>query len=174
MTVRLILEYPDPRLRQRSLPVATFDAALRQLIEDLLETLYAKGGIGLSAPQVGELRQVAVADLSGTRSAPRVYVNPEIVTRSRPAIVEESCLSVPGVVGKVLRSTRLRVRARDATGAGFEQDLADMDAVCLQHEVDHLAGKLFIDRLSPLRRLRLWAMARSARQATPRPRGSDI
>jgi peptide deformylase len=170
MTVLSILEYPDPRLRQRALAVAIFDAALRRLVEDLLDTLYAKGGIGLSAPQVGAPWQVAVADLSGSRSAPRVYVNPEILTRSRPAIVEESCLSVPGVVGKVLRSTRLRVRARDATGASFEQDLADMDAVCLQHEVDHLIGKLFIDRLSPLRRLRLWAAARrvpAARHATP-------
>lgn len=167
MAVLSILEYPDPRLRQRALAVATFDAALVRLVEDLLDTLYAKGGIGLSAPQVGEPRQVAVADLSGTRSAPRVYVNPEILTRSRPAIVEESCLSVPGVVGKVLRSTRLRVRARDATGASFEQDLADMDAVCLQHEVDHLMGKLFIDRLSPLRRLRLWATARRPTAAHP-------
>lgn len=169
MAVLTILEYPDPRLRQRSLAVTTFDSALFRLVEDLLDTLYAKGGIGLSAPQVGEPWQVAVADLSGTRSAPRVYVNPEILTRSRPAIVEESCLSVPGVVGKVLRSTRLRVRARDTTGASFEQDLADMDAVCLQHEVDHLMGKLFIDRLSPLRRLRLWAGTRRATAAQPTP-----
>lgn len=166
MAVRAILEHPDPRLRQRALPVATFDGALRQLVADLLDTLHARGGIGLSAPQLGDLQQVAVADLSGDGSAPQIYVNPEILSRSRTAIVEESCLSVPGVVGKVLRATRLRVRAQDVTGTRFEQDLADMEAVCLQHEIDHLAGKLFIDRLSPLRRLRLWA---GTRHATPRP-----
>ena len=169
MAVLTILQYPDPRLRRRAAAVTVFDAALARLAEDLLETLYARGGIGLSAPQVGDPRQVAVADLSGTRSAPCIYVNPEILTRSRTAIVEESCLSVPGVVGNVLRSTRVRVRAQDLTGARFERDLADMDAVCMQHEIDHLAGKLFIDRLSPLRRLRLWASAASARQSASAP-----
>lgn len=171
MAVLTILEHPDPRLRQRAAAVSAFDPALSRLVGDLLDTLYARGGIGLSAPQVGEPRQVAVTDLSGTRSAPRVYVNPEILSRSRPAIVEESCLSVPGVVGKVLRATRLRVRARDLAGASFEEDLADMDAVCLQHEVDHLVGTLFIDRLSPLRRLRLWAGAVAARRAAAQTDG---
>jgi peptide deformylase len=149
-----ILEYPDPRLRLQAQPVATFDARLSRLIDDLLETLYSTTGIALSAPQTGIHLQVFVVDLSGNASAPHVYVNPEILASSVPALVEESCLSVPGVVGKLVRASRLRVRARDRCGAAFERDLEGMHAVCLQHEMDHLAGKLFVDRLPLFQRLR--------------------
>lgn len=155
MTLLSILEYPDPRLRRPAQQVMSFDAALKRLVDDLLETLYATKGIGLSAPQAGIHQQVLVMDLSGKAADPQVFVNPEILSRAVPALVEESCLSVPGVVGNLIRDTRLRVRAQDRSGQTFERDLEDMQAVCLQHEMDHLAGKLFIDHLSLLRRLRL-------------------
>ena len=155
MPVLTILEHPDPRLRQRSAPVDVFDAEVRQLADDLLETLYATSGIGLSAPQAGVHRRVAVMDLSGSASDPQVFVNPEIRSRAAFGIVEESCLSVPGVTGNVWRATKVKVRAQDCTGHAIERDLEGMEAVCLQHEVDHLDGKLFIDRLWFFRRLML-------------------
>jgi peptide deformylase len=163
-----ILEYPDPRLRLRAEPVTTFDAALARQVDDLLETLYATKGIGLSAPQVGIRRQILVMDLSGSASSPQVYINPAILASEVPALVEESCLSVPGVVGNLVRATRLRVRAQDPSGQSIERDLDGMHAVCLQHEADHLSGKLFIDHLSLLRRLR----ARVAAAARARARAA--
>ncbi len=164
MACLTILEHPDPRLRATCDAVTAFDDDLTRLVDDLLQTLAAAGGIGLSAPQVGELRRVSVMDLSGDGSTPEVFVNPEILQRRRWGIVEESCLSVPGIEGKVMRATRVRVRALDPGGAPFERDLEDMHAVCLQHEVDHLDGKLFIDRLSPIRRLSMrWREARARR-----------
>jgi len=150
-----ILKYPDPRLRLRSEPVHVFDTSLARLADDLLETLYSTTGIGLSAPQAGDRRQVLVMDLSGNASAPQVYVNPEVLASAVPALVEESCLSVPGVVGNVVRATQVRVRAHDLAGDEFQRDLDGMHAVCLQHEMDHLAGRLFIDHLSLFRRLRV-------------------
>jgi len=150
-----ILEYPDPRLRLRSEPVHAFDVGLARLVEDLLDTLYSTTGIGLSAPQAGDQRQVLVMDLSGSASAPQVFINPEVLASTVPALVEESCLSVPGVVGNVVRATQVRVRAHDLSGDAFEKDLDGMHAVCLQHEMDHLTGKLFIDHLSLFRRLRV-------------------
>lgn len=152
-----ILEYPDPRLRLQAQPVTSFDDSLARLIEDLIETLHIRNAIGLSAPQVGDRRQVLVTDLSADGSAAQAYVNPEICSRAAWGLVEESCLSVPGVVGNVVRATKIRVRARDRHGEAVERDLEGMDAVCLQHEVDHLNGKLFIDRLSIFRRLRIRA-----------------
>lgn len=162
-----ILEYPDPRLRRRAERVDRFDADLARLVEGLLETLYATGGIGLCAPQVNDPRQVLVIDLSGNASDPQVYVNPDILASAVPALVEESCLSVPGFVGNVVRATQLRVRAQDPTGAFFERELEGMAAVCLQHEMDHLEGRLFVDRLSFFQRLRFRAAARA------RARGRD-
>ncbi len=137
-----------------SAPVDDFDADLASLVQDLVDTLHGTAtGIGISAPQVGDLRRVLVMDLTNDRNGPEVYVNPEILSRSTPGLVEESCLSIPGVVGNVVRSTELRVRALDRHGAPFERALTGMHAVCLQHELDHLDGKLFIDRLSLLRRI---------------------
>jgi peptide deformylase len=156
-----ILEYPDPRLRLRAVPVTVFDDDLARLIDDLLETLRARTAIGLSATQVDDQRQVLVIDNSGNALAPQVYVNPEICSRRAFGFVEESCLSVPGVVGNVIRATEVQVRAQDRHGEAFERALSGMDAVCLQHEMDHLAGKLFIDRLSIFRRLRIRARARA-------------
>jgi len=159
MAILDIIEYPDPRLRQCSVAVKTFDHGVRQLAQDLLETMYATSGIGLSAPQAGDFRRVLVMDLSDDHSCPKIFVNPEILQEDIPALVEESCLSVPDVVGNVIRSTRLRVRASDTDGQVFEEDLEDMHAVCLQHEMDHLEGILFVDHLSWFRR---WKVKRAA------------
>lgn len=165
MSVLPILELPDPRLRLASRPVDTFDSELAVLVDNLLDTMYATSGIGMSAPQVDDRRRVLVMDLSGDRSAPGVYINPEIVAADSPGIVEESCLSVPGVVANVIRMTRVRVRAQDPEGETLERDLDGMSAVCLQHEMDHLDGKLLIDRLSLLGRLRARAALRKHRKA---------
>jgi peptide deformylase len=163
MALLTILEHPDPRLRLHAEPVTRFDAGLSRLVDDLLETLYASNAIGLCAQQAHDLRQVIVMDLSGTASAPQVYINPQVLTGSRMGMVEESCLSVPGVVASVARHTRIRVRAQDRAGEYFERDLEGMDAVCLQHEMDHLVGKLFVDRLSWLRRQWLrWSQQRAS------------
>lgn len=164
-----ILEYPHPALRATAAPVTDFGPGLGTLVDDLLETLYDSGGIGLSAPQVGDLRAVLVMDLSGDASDPRVMVNPEILEGSRPAWVEESCLSLPGLEGNVIRQTRLRVRARDRTGDVFETELEDMHAVCVQHELDHLDGRLFIDRLPVLRRMAAHLALRTGRARRRRP-----
>ncbi len=162
-----ILEYPDPRLRVPSKPVTRFDAALSRRIDDLIETLHAAEAIGLSAPQVDDRRQLLVMDLSGDGSAPQVYVNPEILDSSTLGLVEESCVSLPGIVGNVIRPTEVRVRAQDRSGEPFERHLSGMQAVCLQHEMDHLAGKLLVDRLSLLRRLRIRVAAARRRTADP-------
>lgn len=161
-----ILEYPDPRLRQPAQPVVSFDDDVVHLVDDLFETLYATTGIGLSAPQAGIARQVVVIDMSGDASAPMEYINPEILSSSMPGLVEESCLSVPGVFGNLVRATQLRVRAWDRHGEVFERDLEAMHAVCLQHEMDHLAGRLFVDRLSWFRRLRVRAGAAARARST--------
>ncbi|MEL6871114.1 MAG: peptide deformylase [Pseudomonadota bacterium] len=152
MAQRQILAFPDERLTLTSQPVTTFDSGLNQLVEDLFDTLYATSGIGLCAPQIGELQQVLVMDLSDDHSAPRVFINPTLLSTATPCMVEESCLSVPDYVSVVRRYADARVRACDRHGNEFEQDLTGMEAVCLQHEMDHLDGKLFVERLSYLKR----------------------
>jgi peptide deformylase len=167
MAILPILEYPDPRLRLPARPVEAFGPDLARLVDDLCDTLRASGGIGLAAPQTGDRRQVLVIDLSGGEAPPDVYVNPVMLDAAVPGLVEESCLSVPGVVGNVLRATQLTVRARARDGAAFERRLEGMHAVCLQHEMDHLEGRLFVDRLSIFRRIgvRLGAAARARGRA---------
>ena len=155
MAQRDILEYPDPRLEQRSDEVTEFDDTVRSLVKDLFDTLYATTGIGLCAPQINDRRRVLVLDLSEDASAGQVFINPEILRKSTPGIIEESCMSVPGIKGNVFRATQIRVLAQDASGVRFEKDLSNMEAVCLQHELDHLNGKLFIDRLSWIKRFRI-------------------
>ncbi len=159
-----ILEHPDPRLREKAQPVTVFDEELSRFIDDLFDTLYATGGMAFSAPQVGDGRRVLVMDLTKDRTDPQVYVNPEESLRSAWGLVEESCLSLPGVVGNVMRATKLRVKAQDRDGTVFERDLTDMAAVCLQHEMDHLDGTLFIDRLSFLGKLYLRLFSREYRK----------
>lgn len=150
-----ILEYPDPRLRTRAEPVKTFDAALRQLAADMLETMYAAPGVGLAATQVNVHRRMLVADVSETHDQPQVLVNPEILSREGVAVREEGCLSVPGIFDEVERAARIRVKAQDLAGQSFELDAEGLLAVCIQHEIDHLEGKLFVDYLSELKRQRI-------------------
>jgi peptide deformylase len=159
-----ILEFPDPRLRIRAAPVCSFDAGLRQLIDDMFETMYAAPGIGLAATQVDVHRALLVMDTSGERKQPQVYINPEILARDGVAINEEGCLSVPNVFDEVERAVRVRVRAHTPEGAVFERELEGLEAVCLQHEMDHLSGKLFVDYLSSLKRHRIRRQLEKARR----------
>ena len=147
-----ILEFPDPRLRTVAQPVETFDGRLGTLIDDMLETMYGASGIGLAATQVDVHQRVLVMDVSDSRDQPRAFVNPEIVDREGEQVCEEGCLSVPGVYAEVKRANRVKVRAQDRDGETFELELEGLAAVCLQHEMDHLQGKLFVDYLSPLKR----------------------
>lgn len=155
MTRLTILEFPDPRLRTRATPVAQVDAPLRDLIDDMLETMYAANGIGLAATQVNVHRRLLVADVSEGRNEPRVYINPEILDRAGTETMQEGCLSVPGYFDEVERAERVRVRALDRDGKAFEEDLDGLLAVCVQHEIDHLDGKLFVDYLSEMKRQRV-------------------
>jgi peptide deformylase len=155
MALLNILEYPDPRLRTKAQPVTTFDAALSQLIDDMFETMYAAPGIGLAATQVDVHQRLIVIDVSENRSEPLVFINPEILLREGTDTMEEGCLSVPGIFDEVKRAARVRVRSQDRTGQVFERDLDGVLAICLQHEMDHLDGKLFVDYLSDLKRERI-------------------
>jgi peptide deformylase len=150
-----ILEFPDPRLRTRAVPVSSFDAALSQLIDDMLETMYAAPGIGLAATQVDVHLRLIVIDISDGKDQPEVFINPEIVWHDGVEITEEGCLSVPSFFEDVQRAARVRVRAQDRNGAAFERELDGLLAVCVQHEMDHLEGKLFVDYLSSLKRDRI-------------------
>jgi peptide deformylase len=152
MTKLAILEYPDPRLRTTAAPVDHVDDAVRQLVVDLLETMYGAKGIGLAATQVDVHRRVIVLDVSDERDQPLVLINPEIVTATGRGPGEEGCLSVPDIYDKVQRATHIRVRALDTEGKAFELDAEGLLAVCIQHEMDHLEGKLFVDYLSELKR----------------------
>jgi peptide deformylase len=150
-----ILEYPDPRLRTRAKPVEVFDAALGTLVQDMFETMYAAPGVGLAATQVDVHKRLIVMDVSEDKTRPQVFCNPEILLQEGVGITEEGCLSVPGIFDEVKRAASVRARAQDATGKVFELDLDGLAAVCLQHEMDHLEGKLFVDYLSDLKRERI-------------------
>ena len=150
-----ILEYPDPRLRILAKPVADFDDTLGGLVDNMIETLRATGAIGLAAPQLGIPLQIIVVDVSGDRSNPEVFINPSIESRGRIAEVDEGCLSLPGLQVRVRRATRLRLRARDRHGIEGVRDVEDLLAVCVQHEMDHLRGRLLVDHLSLFQRIRL-------------------
>ncbi|MFO1409786.1 MAG: peptide deformylase [Steroidobacteraceae bacterium] len=150
-----ILEFPDPRLRTRAAPVTTFDADLGRLVDDMFETMYAAPGIGLAATQVNVHQRIIVIDTSEQKDQPLVLVNPEIVARDGVEVTEEGCLSVPQVFEEVERAATVRVRAQGRDGVEFERDCDGMLAVCVQHEMDHLDGKLFVDYLSSLKRERI-------------------
>ena len=150
-----ILEFPDPRLRTRAAPVTEVDGALRKLIDDMFETMYAAPGIGLAATQVNVHKRVLVVDVTEDRSKPLALINPEIIVREGVEETEEGCLSVPGIYDKVTRAERIRVRTLDRTGKQIEIDADGLLAVCIQHEMDHLEGKLFVDYLSELKRTRI-------------------
>jgi len=152
MTKLVILEYPDPRLRKKAAAVTVVDDAVRQLADNMLETMYAAKGVGLAATQVDVHRRLIVLDVSETRNQPLVLINPEILTLEGSGPGEEGCLSLPGIYDKVTRATHIRVRALGRDGAAFELDAQGLLAVCIQHEMDHLEGKLFVDYLSELKR----------------------
>src|SRR5450631_910057 len=153
MTTLVILEYPDPRLRTKAKPVTVVDAALQKLAGDMIETMYSAKGIGLAATQVDVHQRLLVIDVSTGRDHPQVFVNPQILSREGQESVQEGCLSLPGIYDKVPRATRIRVRALGLDGKLFEMDADGLTAVCIQHEIDHLEGKVFVDYLSELKRL---------------------
>ena len=152
MTKLVILEYPDPRLRKTAEPVTAVDDAVRQLADDLLETMYAKNGVGLAATQVDIHRRVIVLDVSDSRDQPLVLINPQLLSLEGKGPGEEGCLSLPGIYDKLPRATKIRVKALNRDGQSFEMDAEGLLAVCIQHEMDHLEGKLFVDYLSELKR----------------------
>jgi peptide deformylase len=156
MAIRPILEFPDPRLRKVAAPVDTVDDDVRTLIDDLFETMYDAPGIGLAATQVNVHRRVLVVDVSDDRSAPLAFVNPTFEVLDETTVeTSEGCLSVPEFYEPVQRPEHIRVSALDRDGRSFELEAHGLLAVCIQHECDHLAGKLFVDYLSPLKRQRI-------------------
>ena len=155
-----ILEYPDPRLKKVAAPVVAVTPEIRKLVRDMAETMYVAPGVGLAATQVNVHQRVIVIDVSDHKDELRVFINPELLSAEGEAECEEGCLSVPGYYDKVTRAARVRVRAQDERGEFFEIDADGMLAMCIQHEMDHLQGKLFVEYLSPLKRARLSARLR--------------
>lgn len=155
MALLNILEYPDPRLKRIASPVTEFTPTLKKLVEDMAETMYTAPGIGLAATQVDVHRQIVVIDVSADKSDLRVFINPQIVAASGEITSEEGCLSVPEYYDKVKRAANITVTAQDASGKAFTFEASDMLAVCIQHEMDHLQGKLFVEHLSSLKQMRV-------------------
>ena len=155
MALLNILEFPDPRLRKSARPVETVDNALRRLVDDMLETMYHAPGIGLAAPQVNQHKRVIVIDVSENKDSPLCLINPEIIARQGESEMEEGCLSVPGFFEKVKRAEKITVSALDREGRPFRLDAEGLLAVCVQHEIDHLQGLLFVDYISSLKRQRI-------------------
>jgi peptide deformylase len=186
MAILDILTFPDPRLRKKARPVEQVDGQIRQLIDDMLETMYAAPGIGLAATQVDVQRQVIVIDVSEGHDTPLCFINPRILTREGSEQMDEGCLSVPGFFETVTRAERVTVEALDRDGHPFRLDADGLLAVCIQHELDHLDGKLFVDHISILKRQRIrhrlekqrkerqQAEAARAREAAAEPRRSVI
>jgi len=156
MSILNILRYPDPRLHKVAKPVAVFDERLKKLAADMAETMYDAPGVGLAATQVDVHEQLIVIDVSETHDQLQVFINPEIVWASEERqVYDEGCLSVPGIYDGVERPARVKVRAYDLDGKQFEVDADGLLAVCIQHEMDHLKGKVFVEYLSPLKRNRI-------------------
>ncbi len=175
MALREILEFPDPRLRTVAEPVERFDETLAELVEDLFETMYEEKGIGLAATQINEHVRVLVMDTSDERNRPLAFINPQIVEKDGIQVYEEGCLSVPGIYAKVERAEQITVRAQHPDGSEFEMALDGLPAVCLQHEMDHLDGKLFVDYLSPLKRQMVRKrLEKARRQAKQDARASAV
>ena len=162
MALLNILRYPDARLHKVAAPVTVFDESLKKLVADMAETMYAAPGIGLAATQVDVHKQVIVIDVSELRDSLLVLINPEIVETSGVSDIEEGCLSVPGIYETLERAERVKVRAYDQNGNAFTLEAQGLLAVCIQHEMDHLKGKVFIESLSQLKQQRI--RARLAKQ----------
>ena len=166
MAILPILRYPDPRLYKVAAKVSRVDSEIRKLIKDMAQTMYAAPGIGLAATQVDIHKRVIVIDISEARDQLQVFINPEILETSGEADCEEGCLSVPGIYEKVRRAERVKVRALNAEGRQFGLEAEGLLAVCVQHEKDHLEGRVFVDYLSRLKRQRIIAkLNKQARQA---------
>jgi len=157
MALLPILQYPDPRLHKIAAPVPRVDEKIRKLIKDMAETMYAAPGIGLAATQVDVHLRVIVIDISESHDQLQVFINPEIIRAEGEEICEEGCLSVPGVYEKVTRAARVRVRALDERGETREVEADGLLAVCIQHEMDHLVGRVFVEKLSRLKQQRITA-----------------
>jgi peptide deformylase len=152
MSILSILEFPDPRLRTRAEPVRVFDAQLKQFVADLFETMYAANGVGLAATQVNVHQRVLVADMSDDRKQPLALINARILEKSGSQVYQEGCLSFPGLYADVTRALRVKVQAQDVDGNEIIVEAEGPLAVCIQHEMDHLEGKVFVDYLSSLKR----------------------
>ena len=164
MALLPILRYPDPRLYKKAAPVDVVDAGIRKLAADMAETMYAAPGVGLAATQVDVHKRVVVIDVSEDKNALQVFINPEILSREGECEAEEGCLSVPGIYDLVTRAAKVRVRALGLDGEPFELEAEDLLAVCVQHEIDHLEGKVFVEYLSRLKQARIKAkLAKQAR-----------
>lgn len=166
MSTLAIIEFPDPRLRTIAAPVTVFDAELKQFVADMYETMYAANGVGLAATQVNVHQRVLVADMSDDRDQPMVLINPEILEKDGQQVYQEGCLSFPGIYADVTRALHVKVRAQDADGKEIIVDVEGPLAVCIQHEMDHLAGKVFVDYLSPLKRTMLLKRMEKQRKAS--------
>ena len=166
MSILTILEFPDPRLRTQAVPVTAFDAELKRFVEDMFETMYAANGVGLAATQVNGHKRVLVADMSEDRKEPLALINARIVAKEGAQVYQEGCLSFPGIYADVTRALKVTVQAQDVDGKEFTVEAEGPLAVCIQHELDHLAGKVFVDYLSPLKRnLLLKRMEKQRKQA---------
>ncbi len=155
MALLNILHFPDPRLRTKAKPVTDFNQGLKTLVSDMFETMYEAPGIGLAATQVNIHQRLLVMDVSEDKSDPKVLINPELIETEGEEEMDEGCLSVPGFYETVRRAEKIRVRAQNVDGETFEFDSEGLEAVCIQHEMDHLEGKLFVDYLSGLKRDRI-------------------
>ena len=155
MAILHILHYPDPRLRIKAMPVQEVDDEIRQLIDDMLETMYNAPGIGLAAPQVNVSKRIIVIDISEQKNDPLCLINPEIIAQHDVEQMEEGCLSVPGIYEIVERAARIQIKALNREGKTMEMAIDGLLAVCVQHEIDHLEGKLFVDYLSEMKRKRI-------------------
>ena len=160
MALLHVLKYPDPRLHKVAAKVERVDDEVRQLIKDMSETMYGAPGIGLAATQVDVHKRIIVIDISDTRDQLQVFINPELLEKSGEIEWEEGCLSVPGVYEKVQRAQRIKVQALDAAGKRFTREAEDLLAICIQHEIEHLEGKVFVEHLSRLKQQRVLAKLR--------------
>lgn len=155
MSLLQLLHYPDERLRKVAKPVADVNDAIRSIVDDMFETMYAEEGIGLAATQVDIHQQIIIIDISKNRDQRLVLINPELLKKSGKTGIDEGCLSIPDQRGFVPRAEKVKIRALDCDGNSYELEADDLLAICIQHEIDHLVGKLFIDYLSPLKRQRI-------------------
>jgi len=173
MAILDILHFPDPRLRKKAKPVKTVDDSVRRLVDDMLETMYEAPGIGLASTQVSDPRRVVVIDISEEHDQPLCLINPEILDKQGEEEMDEGCLSVPDVYETVIRADKVKVSALDRDGNPFEMEADGLLAVCIQHELDHLDGKLFIDYLSNLKRQRIRKRLEKDQKQKRAPRSPD-